>query len=43
MSDIALYEVDRFTAAECGDVLESAETVAEVVEHLRTLGAIREQ
>ena len=40
---ITLDEVDRFTAADCGDVLESAETVAEVVEHLRTLGAIREQ
>ena len=40
---ITLDEVDRFTGADCGDVLESAETVAEVVEHLRTLGAIREQ
>lgn len=37
---ITLDEVDRLTRDECGEVLESAGTIAEVVEHLRGLGAV---
>nr|WP_120492544.1 depupylase/deamidase Dop [Corynebacterium lactis] len=37
---ISLDEVDRLTAADCGKVLEEADTIGEVVDFLRGLGVV---